>query len=194
VSVYTFLASDKPLKSVINTKVKYYSYEEAEHLGIKHALSGLPLDEKAHWLEIFNKANQDKGYTIMHVEKEEDMYELEVIPSEQPYIAFGAHGNISVAGYTRKKHIASYSHGTEQTKQFIEYITDQLNDVEDIEIWQIWAGAPLTTPVDISTCKIKDLSNIFLEGFFQDRWSFEQRQFTPGCLVIQKVEVEQREL
>lgn len=163
-SVYTFLASDFPLKNVENTKIKKYSIDNFKNMP-----------------------------ALIYVENENDFGELEIFSSEKMGTASGAHGYLSVENYTKKPYIATFTLAPtdERIEKFISYISNHLDSAEEVELWQIWADDEDDIPAETTKCKLVEFSKIHFEKFFNSgfRKSREHSHhfiYVPHCLIIEK--------
>ena len=84
-SVYTFLASDSPFETLIRPKPRFYTYEEAQKLGIVNRITK--------WSNYFDEFYEAESEIKCYVNIDEQ-HELQIIPSDVLGSSYGAHGCI----------------------------------------------------------------------------------------------------
>lgn len=142
-SLYRFLASNKPLPEVQNEKIKFLSIPEALARGIK--IPDSLLNPDAHKKGI--------GKSIMCFEKEEDLYEIEIHPldpneftgqyTQLPYLA-ELTGKVTqstvnrLAQYVIELSIPSRSSNVAYSSSM--HSTHLNVPVTVLELWQVWEG------------------------------------------------------
>jgi len=160
VTAYQFLASNAPLKEVKNEKVEIISAKEA----IKRKIE-INLD----WLNSEDLESDEK--IILIAQSEDDLDEIE--------ITVDVDGNF--LNYTKKLYTASLSwhYSENRALELINYIKEHLNEVTEIELWEIWADEitePLIKRCSLSSLSTKDIEDIFGQEGFE----------VPKCLIVEK--------
>ncbi len=162
-SVFQFLASDKVLKEVANPSIEFISINEA----IKRNI------EIADFIVNDTKINKDEK-NIMVCDSEEHLDELE-IKHDMYYSSEYAEE------YSKKRHFSElqWNYTEARAKQLVDYIVDQLINVDEIEIWSIWLddheSAHIRT-INMKELTIADLAFLDISNGFK----------RPECLIVKK--------
>lgn len=162
-SSFQFLACDKILEEVNNPHVESISINEATKRNIQ--IADFILNDP--------KVNRDE-INIMVCDSEEHLDELEI-----KYDMY--YSSEYAKEYSSKQHFSElkWRYTEVRAKQLVDYLIDQLKNVDEIEIWSIWlddheVGSIRT--INIQELTIADLAFLeFGKGFIR-----------PECLIIKK--------
>jgi hypothetical protein len=159
-SLYLFLASDKPLKNVKNKKIREMSVNEA----LKR---GLIIDTAA-----LDKMDRDEESAILFSETEKDFSEIEITEDDS---------SIYAVPFTHKKHVSEirWDYSNKRAEQLMEYIREHLTEAEEIELWKTWMDdvrKPEVTIVSVGDLTHGHIREIFGTGYYGQ----------PACLIITK--------
>jgi|LSQX01.1.fsa_nt_gb hypothetical protein len=166
-SVFTYIASDYPLKEVENPHIKTLSVNQALEMGIK-----------VHDFLLEPSFDRDKPNVILWVDDEENFGEISIRTFSRDDLLYDI--------YTEKKYLAQleWKYTKCRAKKLIEYIKDHLNEADEIELWNTWLGIDIDElkpktkihhiPVEQLSCS--DLQNLFNKGNFD----------FPECMIVSK--------
>lgn len=162
-SVFQFLASEKRLNEIKNPYIEYISLNDALKRNVE-----IPSF-------IMEDTDTDKDEkNILYCDSEEHLDELEInhdlyYPPEY------------AKEYSSKSFFSElqWRYTNARAQQLVDYIIDQLQYVDEIEIWSIWLDE--REPANITTTHVNDLSIVDL-SFLDMRKGFER----PACLVVKK--------
>ena len=162
-SSFQFLASHKPLQEVKNPYVEFMSINDAVKRNI--ALDDFILEDE----EI---DRDDK--IIMICDSEEHLDEIEI--SDNMY-----YSSEYAKEYSNKLYFSQlqWRYTKTRAKQIIDYLKQQLEDVNEIEIWDIWLDE--YEQADIRSVHINELTLDDLR--FLDTLSGYEK---PTCLIIKR--------
>ena len=136
-SVFTYIASDYPLKEVENPHIKTLPVNQALEMGIK-----------VHDFLLEPSFDRDKPNVILWVDDVKILvkYQLEHFPEMTFFIII-----------QKKKYLAQleWKYTKCRAKKLIEYIKDHLNEADEIELWNTWLG------IDIDELKPKQKYTIY---------------------------------
>ena len=124
-SVFSYIASDCPLKEVKNPNIKLLSVNQALDMGLE--VHEFLLDES------FDRGKAD---VMLWVNNEEDLSDIEI----RTIAREGMDWEIYII---EKKYLASlnWQYTEERAQRLMEYIRLHLADADEIELWNIWFGA-----------------------------------------------------
>lgn len=153
-SAFQFLGSDKPLHEMANSKVEFLSINEAIERNIE-------LDD---FILNTTKLNRDEK-SIMFCASEEDLDELEI--KQDMY-----YSHEYAKEYSGKQHFSQlhWRYTEARAKQLVDYIIDQLRNVDEIEIWSIWLDdreQASIKEINIGELTIKDLAFLDISKGFK---------------------------
>ncbi|TCT15635.1 hypothetical protein EDC18_103343 [Natranaerovirga pectinivora] len=139
-SSYQFLASNKPLKEVTNSFVKLLSINDmiANNMEIPDFLL---------------KTTKDRDEKIvLQCDSEEHLDEIEIMNENSIQVGY-------LKKYTNKKYISSltWRYTDKRAEELLQYIKDQLKDVDEIELWDTWMDEKIEEPI-IRELNIQDLT------------------------------------
>lgn len=120
-SIYSFIAADYELPEVHNNKKKIITVKEAIELGVKpHDF--IPWEE------------MDTNSKVLIFDKEEDLYELEILKETECYE--------DVGWYTNKTYVylVAFKYTDERANQLLNYLRTNIIGGQELELWQIWLG------------------------------------------------------
>ncbi|AKL95733.1 hypothetical protein CACET_c22870 [Clostridium aceticum] len=159
-SLFQFLASDILLKEVKNPYIEFISINEALKRDIK--LSDFIIND--------TKLDRDKK-SILICDKEEHLDEMEI--NHDMY-----YSSEYAKEYSSKQYFSElkWRYTELRAKKLIDYLKEQLQISDEIEIWSIWLGEHKSANVE--SININELNIADLE-FLHDHE-------TPKCLVIKK--------
>jgi uncharacterized protein YpiB (UPF0302 family) len=162
-SIFQFLASDKLLGEVKNPYVKFISINEALTSTIKLASS------------IVNDTESDRNERDIKVyDSEEHMEEIEI--NHDMYYSSKYAKKYSNKQYFSELH---WAYTGKRAKQLVDYLKEQLNNLDEIEVWSIWLDeykSPSIKSININELSVTDLE--FLNTFK----GYEK----PKCLIIKR--------
>lgn len=162
-SIFQFLASDKPLEEVKNPYVKFISINEALACNIK--LGDF----------IVNDTEIDRNErNIMVCDSEEHMGEIEI--KHDMYYSSEYAKKYSNKQYFSELHL---TYTETRAKQLVDYLKEQLNNLDEIEVWSIWLDEYKSA--SIKSININELSITDLE-FLNTSNGYEK----PKCLIIKR--------
>lgn len=168
ISVFTYIASDCPLKEVENPHVKTLSVNQALEIGI----------EVANFL-LEPSFDRDKPNVILWVDDDKNFGEISIRAFSRDDLLYDI--------YSEKKYLAQleWEYTECRAKKLIEYIKDHLNKVDEIELWNTWLGKDtnkLKAKIKMHHIPIEQLTCLDLEKLFnKDTFNF------PECVVVSKV-------
>ena len=160
-SIYQFLASDDPLKTIKNQKIELLSIEEAEARGLS-----MP-----NWYSKDMNIDRNKKI-VLFAPDEECLHEL-VISEDN--------GSLYAKQYSNKLYHSTlqWRYSEKRAEQLKEYILEHLMTGSEIELWNIWLDQNLEPT--IRRCQINSLTAaIIKETVQQDPYQ------KPCCLIICK--------
>jgi hypothetical protein len=158
-SIFQFLASNEKLKEIDNPYKEVISINEAIRRNIE-------IDE------LMMEGILDKEEKcILICDSEEHLDEIEI--SDDMY-----YSSEYAKEYSNKRYFYElrFRYTAERANQLIQYLKDQLNNVDEIEIWNIWLDEHETA--SLKSINITELSTQDLE--FLDSYD------KPTCLAIKK--------
>jgi len=162
-SIFQFLASDKLLEEVKNPYVKFISINEALTCNIKLADF------------IVNDTEIDRNErNIMVCDSEEHMEEIEI--NRDMYYSSEYAEKYSNKQYFSELH---WIYTGTRAKQLVDYLKEQLNNLDEIEVWSIWLDeykSPSIKSININELSITDLE------FLNTSNGYEK----PKCLIIKR--------
>ncbi len=162
-SIFQFLASDKLLEEVKNPYVKFISINEALACNIK--LGDF----------IVNDTESDRNErNIMVCDSEERMEEIEI--NHDMYYSSEYAKKYSNKQYFSELH---WMYTGTRAKQLVDYLKEQLNNLDEIEVWSIWLDeykSPSIKSININELSITDLE------FLNTSNGYEK----PKCLIIKR--------
>ena len=162
-SAFVFLATNYEMPELDYTRKKHVTVKEAIDLGIK-----------PYALVTWEKMNPNARVLI--VEDEEGLHEL-VITKDYSY---------DVADYTSYQFIyeVNFIYTELRTKQFFEYVKENLKEGQTLEIWRVWIGYGedvLTIPYTRYSYTELSLNHLMpLFNLEHDKYKLQ------NCLVIEK--------
>ncbi len=160
-SIYQFLSSDTPLKTVKNTQIELISIQEAEHRGI-------PLPN---WYSKDMDINRtDK--IVLHAPNEECLCEIEIS---------GHNDSAYAKQYSNKRYhsVLEWEYSEKRAQFLKEYIMEHLMAGPEIELWNIWLdndGESTVKRCHVDSLTISDIR----ETVEQDPYE------NPRCLIVYK--------
>lgn len=158
-SYATFLASDIPMPDMENPHQQFLSVNDALAKGI--AIPDLVLDSET--------IDKDNPGVILWVDSEDNMGEIAIRSTEQPYYFTDDYGN---PPDTDLPCLASleWIYTEERAKKLIEYIRKHLEVAAVLEIWHYWIGGgrDLLEGMRKHSVHMDELTNIELEKLFVD--------------------------
>lgn len=161
-SLFQFLASDKQLKDVKNKLVEFISINEAIKNGMEFDDSIMKDDE----------IDKDEK-TLPSFKNEEDLNEIEISNNEYHSTEFSKE-------YSKKEYCSELNWEFSETraKELITYLTEEIKDCGEIEVWNIWIDDEIqetvVNTVDINSLTVEDLR------FLDANTGCEK----PKCLII----------
>lgn len=162
-SIFQFLASDKLLEEVKNPYVKIISINEALTCNIELADF------------IVNDTEIDRNErNIMVCDSEEHMGEIEI--KHDMY-----YSSEEAEKYSNKRYFSElhWMYTGTRAKQLVDYLKEQLNNLDEIEVWSIWLDeykSPSIKSININELSITDLE------FLNTSNGYEK----PKCLIIKR--------
>lgn len=166
-SVFTYIASDYPLKEVENPHVKILSVNQGLEMGIK-----------VHDFLLEPSFDRDKPNVILWVDDDKNLGEISIRGFSRDHALYDI--------YSEKKYLAQlvWEYTESRAKKLIEYIKDHLNEADEIELWNTWLGIDtnkLKPKTKIHHKSIEQLTCLDLEKLFnKDTFDF------PECIVVSK--------
>ncbi|MCD8502162.1 MAG: hypothetical protein LRY71_11335 [Bacillaceae bacterium] len=162
-SIFQFLASDKQLHERKNPYIEYISINEALKRNVE-----MP----SFILEDTDVDKDEKN--IMYCDSEEHLNELEINHDLYYSVEYAQE-------YTDKPFVSElqWRYTKARAQQLIDYLVDQLQHVDEIEVWSIWLDEQ--EPAMIRTVLAAELkvSNLdFLDG--------TKGFLRPECLIVKK--------
>lgn len=166
-SVFTYIASDYPLKEVENPHIKTLSVNQALEMGIK-----------VHDFLLEPSFDRDKPNVILWVDDKKNFGEISIRAVSRDYLVYDI--------YSGKKYLAQleWEYTECRAKKLIEYIRDHLIGADEIELWNTWLGIDSNRlksqtkqhhiPIEQLTCS--DLEKLFNKDTFD----------FPECIVVSK--------
>lgn len=160
-SLYQFLASNRPLKDRLNPNIEFLSIEEAENRGVQ-----LP-----NWYQKDMRIDR-QGKIVLFCSSEECLHELEIREDND---------SIQAKNYSNKKCFSSISWRFTESRgqELIDYIAEHLESASEIELWNTWLDeqeVPIMKKCHIATLKVSDLEEVF------GQCSYEK----PHCLIVKR--------
>lgn len=153
-SIYQFIASNRPLKNVINPYVKLLSINDM--IAMKMEIPNFLL-----------KATKDRDEKItLHCESEAQLDEIEIMTEINMPIE-------SLATYTMKKYIASltWRYTDQRAETLLEYLQDHMKSSDEVEVWNTWLNESVEDPkiveIKIQDLKIKMIKECLGKGFYE---------------------------
>ena len=162
-SSFQFLASNKLLKEVKNPYIEIISINEALRRNMR-------IEES-----LMNNINIDRDKEmLLFFDSEEHLGEME-IKNVMYYSSRYAEE------YSNKQYFSelSWDYTEARAKQLVEYLKEQMNSLDEIEIWSIWLDEHKSA--SIKSVHINELSITDLE-FLNLLKGYE----TPKCLIIKR--------
>lgn len=160
-SIFNFIASDRPMPEVENPYIQTFSVNEALEKGIE-------VPEV-----LLEKADLDRDKKIMLTfDSEEHMGELEI------FVVSSFH---EAERYTKKAYISEiqWRYTKERGKQLKEYIHQLLEDTNEVELWRTWyddQAEPIIYRLRESELRLQHIEQVFKNKGFE----------RPEGIVIQK--------
>lgn len=160
-SIFSFIASDRPIPEIENPYIQIFSVNEALEKGIK-------VPEV-----LLEKADLDRNKKIILIcDSEEHMDELEI---------FDARASHEAERYTKKTYISKiqWRYTKERGKQLKEYIHQLLEDTNEVELWRIWyddQAEPIIYRINESEFRLRHIEKVFKDKGFE----------RPEGIIIQK--------
>ncbi|QNO13482.1 hypothetical protein HYG86_01210 [Alkalicella caledoniensis] len=162
-SIYQFLASSKPLKEVKNPYIKMLSINEmlARKMKVPSFLLDSPTDRNEK--------------IVLHFDSEEHLDEIEITIENNIPMDY-------LKKYTSKNHIytLSWRYTEKRAKKLLQYIQEQLKQVEEIELWNTWMDEKIEG-ITLEKVNIKELTVQLIEETLG-----EQCYDHPKCLKVTK--------
>lgn len=139
-SEYQFFASDKLLQEVTNPFIKLLSINDmiANNMEIPEYL-------------LKTQKDRDKKI-VLQCDSEEHLDEIEIMNENNVPVGY-------LKKYTNKKYISSlrWRYTDERAEEIIQYIKEQLKNVDEIELWDTWMDEKVEEPI-VRELKIHDLT------------------------------------
>lgn len=160
-SIYQFLASNEPVKTIKNHKIELLSIEEVEARGLS-----MP-----NWYSKDMDIDRNKKI-VLFAPDEECLREIEIAEDNDSFCA---------KQYSNKHYYSAlqWQYSEKRTEQLKEYILEHLMTGSEIELWNIWLDRNLK-PI-IKRCQIDSLTvSIIKETVEQDPYE------KPCCLIVGK--------
>jgi len=122
-SVFTYIASNYPLKEVENPHVKTLSVNQALEMGVEVA---------DFLLEPY--FDRDKPNVILWVDDDKNFGEISIRAFSRDDLIYEI--------YTEKKYLVQleWEYTECRAKKLIEYIQEYLTEADEIELWNTWLG------------------------------------------------------
>lgn len=158
-SIYQFLASDDPMKTIKNQMIELLSIEEAEARGLS-----MP-----NWYSKDMDIDRNKKI-VLFVPDEECLCEIEIADDNDSFYA---------KQYSNKHYHSAlqWQYSEKRAEQLKEYILEHLMTGSEIELWNIWLDRNLKPT--IKRCQIDSLTvSIIKETVEQDPYE------KPCCLIV----------
>lgn len=160
-SLYQFLASNKPLKNMVNPYIEFISINQMIERGME--IAEFILDD--------TQINREEKIVLI-CDSEEHLYEIQ-IKCDDP--------NRYARDYTDKKYISeiTWHYTQERAQQLLEYIRIQMELSDEIELWNTWMDdvkIPFVNECKLNELTIDDIKNVFGKDGFK----------SPECLRIKK--------
>jgi hypothetical protein len=160
-SLFQFLASDKLLKEVRNPYVEFISINDALKRNIE-------VDDS-----VMNNENIDKDEKIIMIsDSEEHIGEIEIYHDMY-------YPSIYAKEYSSKKYFSElqWRYTEIRAKQLVDYLKEQLKELDEIEIWSIWLDEHKSANIKSVNVEVLSTTNLdFLDNGYE----------TPICLVVKK--------
>ena len=160
-SIFSFIASDRPIPEVENSYIQIFSVNEALEKGIE-----VPK-------VLLEKADLDRNKKVILIcDSEEHIDELEIFCVRSSYEA---------ERYTKKAYISEiqWRFTKERGKQLKEYIHQLLEDTNEVELWRTWyddQAEPIIYRLYESELRLKHIEEVFKNKGFE----------RPEGIIIQK--------
>jgi len=166
-SVFTYIASDYPLKEVENPHVKTLSVNQALEMGVE--VADILLEPSF---------DRDKPNVILWADDDKNSGEISIRTFSRDDLLYDI--------YSEKKYLArlEWEYTECRAKKLIGYIKEHLTEADEIELWNAWLGIdtdrlkPMTKvyhiPVEKLTCS--DLEKLSNKGNFD----------LPECMIVSK--------
>jgi len=161
-SIYQFLASDDPMKTIKNHKIELLSIEEAEARGLS-----MP-----NWYSSKDMDIDRNKKIVLFASDEECLREIEIAEDNDSFYA---------KQYSNKHYhsVLQWHYSEKRAKQLKEYILEHLMTGSEIELWNIWLDRNLKPT--IKRCHTDSLTvSIIKETVEQDPYE------KPCCLIVYK--------
>ena len=154
-SQMTFIASSHPLKEVRNNKIKGYKLAPGARIEINESggFDPVPAEEGEEALVL---CDEDEIPLVVKVDSPEDFNEFEIYPCDHYREAYRG-----TCGYFYEFNLVLTE---ERYNQFVDYLKDQLETVEEIEIWSYWEPLYLEADLEVIEKPMKYFSPNFLKN------------------------------
>lgn len=151
-SIFSFIASDRPIPEVENPYFQAFSVNEAFEKGIQ-------VPEV-----LLKKADLDRNEKVIFIlDSEEHLEEIEI---------FAVRSSHEAERYTKKAYISEiqWRYTKERGKQLKEYIHKLLEDTNEVELWRTWyddQAEPIIYRLYESELRLQHIEKVFKDKGFE---------------------------